>query len=79
MGAEIDYTKNLPILFVYDGKVRKILTDYAHITDVEKFIEPEYKNETIENIEKSGIGYINSHEIILLSHIDSKKIHIVYQ
>jgi hypothetical protein len=78
IGEEVDYTKNLPILFVYDGNVRKILTDYAHITDVEKFIEPEYKNETIKSIEKSGIGYINSHKIILPSDVDSNKIHILY-
>lgn len=79
LGAEVDFRNNLPILFVYDGNVRKILTDYAHITDVEKFIEPQYKNETIENIKKSGLGYINSHEIIIPPQVDSGKIHILYR
>jgi hypothetical protein len=79
LGGEVDFTKNLPILFVYDGNVRKILTDYAHISDVEKFIDPQYKNETIENIKQSGIGYINSHEIIIPPHVDSNKIHILYR
>jgi hypothetical protein len=79
LGAEVDFRNNLPILFVYDGNVRKILTDYAHIADVEKFIEPQYKNETIENIKKSGLGYINSHEIIIPPQVDSGKIHILYR
>lgn len=57
--GENNYYEYLPIVYAYDGRPRKILTDYQHISEVEDYINPRDKDKIISDIEDSGIGYIN--------------------
>ena len=56
---EGNYYDYLPIIYAYDGRPRKILTDYQHISEVEGYIDPRDKDKIISDIGDSGIGYIN--------------------
>jgi hypothetical protein len=78
-GEYMDHSDKLPIIYTYDGFPRKILTDYEHINEFENYIKPQYKEEVIENIKKSNIGYINSYEILWEFPLDQKKTHVYYR
>ena len=77
IGAEIDYREYLPIIFTYDGKPRKILTDDRNLGLVEKFLGHPINTAVYEQIKKSNIGYINFENLYPKYSYDEQKI-IVY-
>lgn len=50
---EVDYYGYLPIIYTYDGKPRKILTDNQHLSKIEPYIDPKDIDNLHREIEHS--------------------------
>lgn len=74
---EVDYIGYLPVIYAYDGKPRKILTDNQHLSNIEPYIDPKDIDNLHKEIEHSGIGYINF-EPLWVFPIDPSKISIYH-
>jgi hypothetical protein len=74
---EVDYYGYLPVIYAYDGKPRKILTDDLHLSKIEPFIDPKDTDNLYKEIEHSGIGYINF-EPLWVFPVDPSKITIYH-